>query len=445
MMTQPASSSYQLEITPHTSLIDEPVSIRLSGLQPRQHVTIHAHTLDGFHQRWQSTAMFVADEQGMVDLSTQKPLSGSYREADPMGLFWSMSVIEKGKKKKVFFARNKSRPMTVTFSAVVEGATVTTASIQRLFAAPSVTSIAVADQDFVGTLFVPPGPGPHPVALILNGSDGGMRECAASLLASRGYAGLALAYFSGFSGIEDCPKDLIEIPLEYFASAIHWLQEQEAIDGEKIAVIGHSRGGELALLLGATFPTIKAVVGGAPGAYVQSGLRNMQTVPQSAWTHHGKPLPYVPMKTNFLDYAQNFWKFVRHKPFTLRTAFLKGTERLSITDETTIPVENSRGPLLLISGKDDQLWPSDVYAEVIVERLKKYNYTYPVEHVCYEQAGHFVCFPYGLPSLPPMLELATGPVVIGFGGAASFQAKATVDSWQKILAFLARSFQKDTV
>jgi UDP:flavonoid glycosyltransferase YjiC (YdhE family) len=103
-----------------------------------------------------------------------------------------------------------------------------------------------------------------------------MRECAASLLASRGYAGLALAYFSGFSGIEDCPKDLIEIPLEYFASAIHWLQERETIDGGKIAVIGLSRGGELALLLGATFPTIKAVVGGAPSAYVQSGLRKMR-------------------------------------------------------------------------------------------------------------------------------------------------------------------------
>lgn len=77
MMTQPVTPSCQLEITPHTSLIDEPVAIRLSGLQPHQHVTIHAQTLDGFHQLWQSTATFVANEQGMVDLSTHKPLSGS--------------------------------------------------------------------------------------------------------------------------------------------------------------------------------------------------------------------------------------------------------------------------------------------------------------------------------------------------------------------------------
>ncbi len=442
MTTQPAIRSYQLEITPHTSLIDEPVSIRLSGLQAHQHVTLHAQTLDGHRQSWQSAATFVADAQGIVDLSIHQPLSGDYSEVDPLGLFWSMSVLEKGKKKKVFFARNAPRPLTVTFHAEVEGETVATATIQRLFMASDVTSILVADQDFVGTLFVPPGAGPHPVALILNGSDGGMRECAASLLASRGYAGLALTYFSGLSGIEDCSKDLIEIPLEYFASAIHWLQAQETIDGEKIAVIGLSRGGELALLLGATFPAIKAVVGGAPGAHMHAGLRNGQAVSQSAWTYQGKSLPYVASKITFLDYIQNFWKaFIRRQPLTLRAAFLKATAGLSEMDESTIPVENTRGPLLLISGKDDQLWPSDLYAELVVARLKKHNHPYTVEHMCYEQAGHFVCFPYGLPSLPPMLEMAIGPVSIDFGGAASCQTRATTDSWQKILAFLAKSFQ----
>ena len=67
---QHLTTACQLEITPHISLIDEPVSLRLSGLQPYQHVTIHAQTLDGFHQPWQSAATFLADEQGMVDLST---------------------------------------------------------------------------------------------------------------------------------------------------------------------------------------------------------------------------------------------------------------------------------------------------------------------------------------------------------------------------------------
>src|SRR5215469_9036252 len=121
MPIQPATPSCQLEITPPTSLIDEPVCIRLSGVQPRQRVTLHAETLDGFRQRWQSAATFAADEQGIVDLSIQKPLAGSYQEIDPMGLFWSMSVIEKGKKQKVFFARNRPRPLIVTFEVEVDG------------------------------------------------------------------------------------------------------------------------------------------------------------------------------------------------------------------------------------------------------------------------------------------------------------------------------------
>ncbi|QBD78268.1 alpha/beta fold hydrolase [Ktedonosporobacter rubrisoli] len=290
---------------------------------------------------------------------------------------------------------------------------------------------------------MPPGTGPHPVALILNGSDGGMRECAASLLASRGYAGLSLAYFSGSSGIEDCPRDLIEIPLEYFASVIQWLQAQKGIDGQKIAVIGFSRGGELALLLGATFPEIKAVVSCSPSAYVQSGLRSMQPVSQSAWTYQGKPLPYVQLKWEFLDVMRNFWLFIRHKPFSGKAAFVKGTQNLNETDETAIPVENISGPLLLIVGKDDQLWPSEFYAELVVKRLKKSNHPYSVKLLCYERTGHFVCFPYGLPSLPPALELAAGPALISFGGEASFQARASADSWQEILAFLARSLRDD--
>ncbi len=44
----------------------------------------------------------------------------------------------------------------------------------------------------------------------------GLWEHAAALLASHGYAALALAYF----GVEDVPKDLINIPLEYFGTAL---------------------------------------------------------------------------------------------------------------------------------------------------------------------------------------------------------------------------------
>lgn len=45
---------------------------------------------------------------------------------------------------------------------------------------------------------------------------------------------------------------------------------------------------------------------------------------------------------------------MRRKPFTSPMMFLRETENISETDEAVLPVEKTYGPLLLISGKDDQ-------------------------------------------------------------------------------------------
>ena len=123
-------------------------------------------------------------------------------------------------------------------------------------------------EDLVGTLFYPETPGPHPTVVALGGWGGGLREGGAEALASEGFAALALAYF----GVEPLPHKLTEIPLEYFAEAIAWLKSQPAVDADRIAVVGNSKGGELALLLGATYPEdVEAVVGYAPSAVVWQG------------------------------------------------------------------------------------------------------------------------------------------------------------------------------
>ena len=95
---------------------------------------------------------------------------------------------------------------------------------------------------------MPNGPGPHPAIVWLGGSEGGLREGTAALLASHGYATLALAYF----GVDPLPPELIEIPLEYCKEGIDWLKAQPSVDAQHIAVLGGSKGAELALLLAAT-------------------------------------------------------------------------------------------------------------------------------------------------------------------------------------------------
>jgi dienelactone hydrolase len=54
---------------------------------------------------------------------------------------------------------------------------------------------AVDEGSLVGMFFQPAGSGARPAVLVLGGSEGGLPTATAALIASYGYAALALAYF----------------------------------------------------------------------------------------------------------------------------------------------------------------------------------------------------------------------------------------------------------
>jgi len=111
---------------------------------------------------------------------------------------------------------------------------------------PGVTFKLLDEDGLRGAWFLPPGDGPHPAVIILGGSEGGLPAgSAAPLLASHGYATLALAYF----GLPGLPRGLVNIPLEYFGKAIAHVRAAVAPRNDFVAVYGGSRGGELALLV----------------------------------------------------------------------------------------------------------------------------------------------------------------------------------------------------
>ncbi|MDO6449859.1 acyl-CoA thioester hydrolase/BAAT C-terminal domain-containing protein [Oceanobacillus profundus] len=432
-MTKLATKAPQFIITPQIALVDEPLQIRLSGCNPKQTVKIQARSTDGNRNPFESYGFFQTDEQGVIDLSKQKPISGTYEAIDSMGLLWSMKLDDP--KKHALFTKSKSTPFTVTITAELNGDIIASVDVIRAFAAPHVSKTQVDEQGMIGSLYQPTGPDSHPGVLILGGSDGGMRESAAALLASHGYAAFSLAYF----GIEDVPEDLVNIPLEYFETAIHWLQQQPHVHANQIAVVGFSRGGELALQLGTMFPEIKAVVAGSPSGVRYAGLRNFMGVPDPAWTYENKPLIYLQPKNSVSSFFSYFSKLLTRKPISNLSVFHNTLKNKGQIDAARIPVERIQAPIMLISGGDDQLWPSSLFSNMIMERLTEKNHPYPNVHLHYKDAGHFLCFPFTFPSMPPEVLLSNGPFTLTFGGSANANAQAAKDSWPKILAFLDES------
>jgi dienelactone hydrolase len=300
--------------------------------------------------------------------------------------------------------------------------------LRRRFVQEGVRLTPAHENGLVASFYEPPQPGPHPALMILGGSGGGIPESAAQLLASHGYAALAVGYF----GMEGLPATLSLIQLEYFGRALEWLQAQRAVDGTKIGVLGGSRGGELALLLGATYPQITAAVAYAPSHVVWPGCCDTRSYAASAWSHNGEPLPFVPGTSDPTRLA----KYAGGSPPLLLHRFLASLEDIVAVTRAAIPVERINGGVLLISGRDDQLWPSSQMADLVVARLQRHSFTHPYLHLSYEQAGHAVGTPYrpttGLTrSVHPITKIA-----YPMGGTPAGYARAQADSWPQVLGFL---------
>jgi dienelactone hydrolase len=108
--------------------------------------------------------------------------------------------------------------------------------------------------------------------------------------------------------------------------------------------------------------------------------------------------------------------------------------------DTAIRVEKTAGPVLMISGGADGLWPSTALAEVAQRRLREHHFPHPFEHLVYPEAGHAI----GLPNVMTTMLRSRHPVggeEIDMGGTPAATAQASRDAWPRTLAFLAKSLQ----
>jgi dienelactone hydrolase len=397
----------------------------MSGFELGSKVTLRAEMIDDANVRWESHGTFRVNDDGTVDLGSANPISGTYEDINPMGLFWSMSPVSEEHRYSIF-ERQSLEPVSVVFSAKVQNKSIATAQLERRFIATGIERIPVKESDLRGVVFRPPGPGPFSGIVSLSGSGGGLNENQAALLASHGHVVFALAYFN----YEDLPKDLESIPLEYFGRALDWLAAREFVMGDRLAVTGRSRGGELVLLLGSMFPRIKVVVAYVPSGLLWSGFtRDGRDV--AAWTYRGESLPYVMDRVS----AEMKMEIFKEEPYVVTPYFHACLEHCEDLDAATIPVETINGSVLLVSGRDDQMWPSSMFSNWVMNRFEEKNFAHSYQHLSYEDAGHMITIP-NLPSTVTQIRHPLSGQVFELGGTPKGNAYASSDSWTKVLQFL---------
>lgn len=394
--TQPLSIE-----TVQTSRPDEEIAIKITGSEPGASVTFEAAMADASGVMWRSESTFTADEDGVVDLRTQAPESGTYGGARPMGWLWSMEADDED---QLVTELMHAETTTVTVRAST-GSETAERQIERGFDDESIVRETVATDEFVGTVFEPADCGPHPGVLVLHGSGGHSPVFEAALLASHGYSAFALQYIGE---AEILPEEIKEVPVTYFDTAAKWFKEREEISEEPLGIVGHSRGAEIGLWLGAHREWAGPVI-----SYVGSSVLWNTPWEAPAWLdEQGDPLPFVPGQG---------------KP-TLCEGQLDEANQ-ETREAATIPVERIDGPVLFISGEQDPIWPARRLADIAMDRLDEADFEHRYDHLSYEDAGHFITPPY----LPKSHHV--------FGGTPEGMARADVDTWPVVLEYLEDGFE----
>lgn len=366
---------FQLTATPASALSDEPVHIRATGLPPRQLVTLTASLKDEKGNLYQSKAFYRADEAGELDLQRAPSVGGDYVGVHPMGLFWSL------KPERPFgrlLKRDVSSPFLVTLDLYDYVCSQNPAPaqprasqvVQRWFRRPGTQRVPIRQGRVRGTLFLPPGEGPFPGVMDLFGGVGGLIEFRASLLAARGFAVLALAYFA----YEDLPTQLQEVDLEYFEEAANLLLAHPKIRGPGIGVLSVSKGAEIGLAMACFLKQVAAAV----------CINGPTAVCDFPFRYRGLVMPPIPA---FLERMQV------HVSGAVSLLHFRGDPREKLNQRSVFPIEKAQGQILFVIGEDDQSINSKEYAEQALEQLKSHGRSNG-RMLVYPGAGHLLEPPY---------------------------------------------------
>ncbi|MCW9134278.1 acyl-CoA thioesterase/BAAT N-terminal domain-containing protein [Bacillus paramycoides] len=415
-----------LQVDKKVSMCDEKLAIHISKLQPHEKVKLQATMSLPWapSEKYQSFAVFIADEKGIINPSQQKPITGTYDCIDGMGLFQSMQKIAS---KKVNIGLNISTDEKILVELIAEGEkTKRSIILERNFIGSEVKK-SIITNEFTGELYYIEEN--KPTIIVLGGSDGNLSATStiAALIASHGFNTLAIGYFNN----DHTPNKLGGIPLEYFEKVFKWLQDTPLIKSNEYYIHGTSKGGELALLLASMYPCITKVVANAPHAYSFQALNGKKT---SSWSYKGKEVPFIKIKNRYV-YFDMIKGFLSNKPFGFVTSYRKGVNDASNREDARIKVEKSNADILLIAGCEDNIWNAYDGCKTIMNVLESKQYSKTYSLLAYKNAGHPFPYPYTIPLCETSGKKMMPRVMFSSGGSFQGNSIAQIDSWEKTIDF----------
>lgn len=294
-----------------------------------------------------------------------------------------------------------------------------------IVAAPGANGVRVMIGDAPANFYAAADAGTRPGIVLLGGAEGGLkkiRNAYARQLAMEGYHVLYVSYFE----TRDDNRALDRVPLEIFDNAVTWLRKRPDVDPEKIAVIGHSKGAEAALLVASQDTRIAAVVAAMPSDVVWQGFSfNTSDMSQfgSSWTRHGEELSYV-------RYIVPPWyEWLSGGMGTLATMYRQSWDARRRYPGSDIPIRDIVAPILMVCGGRDSVWPSCLMARAARDRARI------TELLEYPEAGHWAFGP------ATGLEDSDKAYLGQMGGSADADLAARSDQWARVLRFLAANLK----
>jgi pimeloyl-ACP methyl ester carboxylesterase len=438
-----------LHLRPEPYLYSEWVPLRASGLAPGQIVTLELEHIDDVGQRWRATAELSADATGAIDTADAPSRRGSYLGTSRDGLLWSMAPdgVTDFSDRTAFMALGRSymhmvgqpggeklQPRLHTLRVRDGSRVLAEGTFSQTRLGPGVRVEELAEGPVRGLAFHP-APGAVPArgaVLSLTGSGGGVENSWAPLLASHGIPVLSAATFAW----PGRPELMQHIDLAYFEQAALWMRQHFGV--QRIAVQGGSRGGELTLVLAAYRPDL--FCGGVamvPFHNVVAGFDHLRNVhEQPSWVLNGQPLPYADVRVTLSGPE------AVHTPDGIAVApdYQRDAASAEADARCGIPVERCSGPLLLLSGRDDAMWPSAYGGDRVIDRLRHHGLAHRAEHLAFENVGHYLVTPGQPTTMCASLYHPLAKITLACGGQPRATAEAGRTSLERMLRFYGELF-----